>query len=93
MTPLYKTLLNLLIDELPALEQDVLLADLLGRFTPDHILELRAQACDMVITEAKLTKAVRRPAEPYAFGGWGRDDVDRQGGSFTQDELNDNGWH
>lgn len=84
-----RTLLNVLIDAMDDSAQERLIDELLHTHRYERAQELINQA----ETIQFLKKSMMERLNATRYSGWKQGDVDRQGGSFTQDELNDTGWH
>lgn len=98
MNTVQETLINLLINELSAEEQLEIVRKLRGMVDIGRYFELKERAEEMVrLKEQMVQRMEHYRAESFAelYGkqnpAW-EGEVDRQGGSFTQDEINNPGW-
>lgn len=81
-------LLNVLIDELSTHDKRKLLETLKANLQPYRLKSLEDQASVVL----HIKRGMDERMEEYRNNTW-YGDVDRQGGSFTADEIADTGWH
>lgn len=90
MNTVTRNLLNILIDQMSPCDQMLLIDDLTDKMDPAAVQEMIDQAEEIYRLKRNM---VERMDTYRASPAWPGCAVDRQGGSFTQDELNDTGWH
>lgn len=98
MNTVQRTLINLMIEDLPFDVELSVFQKLRNLMDPERYRELLVRAEEMVRIKEQTTQRMDHyRAESFAelYGkqnpAW-EGDVDRQGGSFTQDEINNPGW-
>lgn len=84
-----RTLLGVLIDEMDDEAQERLIDELLHT----HRFERAQELIDQAEALYRLKRGMIERMDAYRASESWEGAVDRQGGSFTQDELNDTGWH